>query len=41
MVGILLTNIVQDSSGLPFAGVLSAILIWIMLQNKEKYAPLF
>ncbi|WP_269225002.1 DoxX family protein [Flavobacterium eburneipallidum] len=41
MVGIVLTNIVQDSSGLPFAGVLSVILIWIMLQNKEKYAPLF
>ena len=41
MVGIVLTNIVQDSSGLPFAGVLSAILIWIMYQNKEKYAPLF
>lgn len=41
MVGIVLTNIVQDSSGLPIAGVLSAILIWIMYDNKEKYAPLF
>ncbi len=41
MVGIVLTNILQDSSGLPFAGILSAILLWIMLQNKEKYAPLF
>lgn len=41
MVGIVLTNIVQDSSGLPIAGVLSAILIWILYDNKEKYAPLF
>ncbi|PKB18256.1 DoxX family protein [Flavobacterium sp. 5] len=41
MVGILLTNIVQDTSGLPFAAVLFIILISIMLQNKEKYSPLF
>ncbi len=41
MVGIVLTNIVQDSSGLPIAGVFSAILIWIMYDNKEKYVPLF
>lgn len=41
MVGIVLTNIVQDYSGLPIAGVLSAILIWIMYENREKYAPLF
>lgn len=41
MVGIVLTNIVQDSSGLPIAGVFSAVLIWIMYDNKEKYAPLF
>ncbi len=41
MVGILLTNIIQDTSGLPFALVLSAILGFIMYQNKEKYAPLF
>ena len=41
MVGIVLTNIVQDSSGLPIAGVFSAILIWILYDNKEKYAPLF
>lgn len=41
MAGIVLTNIVQDSSGLPLVAVLSAILIWIMYDNKEKYAPLF
>lgn len=41
MVGILLTNIVQDTSGLPLVLILSAILIFIMYQNKEKYVPLF
>lgn len=41
MVGIVLTNIVQDTSGLLFALVLSAILISIMFQNKEKYLMLF
>jgi len=40
MVGIVLTNIVQDSSGLPFALVLSAILILIMFKDKEKYLAL-
>jgi len=40
MVGIVMTNIVQDSSGLPIAVVFSVILIWIMYDNKEKYAPL-
>ncbi|HEY6143608.1 MAG TPA: DoxX family protein [Flavobacterium sp.] len=41
MVGIVLTNIVQDTKGLPFAIILSAILVCIMYQNKEKYLPLF
>lgn len=41
MVGIALTNIVQDTSGWPIAAVFSAILIWIMYENKEKYASLF
>ena len=40
MVGIVLTNIVQDKSGLPIALVFSAILIWIIFENKEKYLPL-
>ena len=40
MVGILLTNIVQSTSGLPIALILSAILIWIMYENREKYLPL-
>lgn len=41
MVGIVLTNIVQDTSGLPIAAVFSAILLWIMYDNRAKYAPLF
>ncbi len=40
MVGIFLTNIVQDKSGLPIAIVFSAILIWIMYENRNKYLPL-
>ena len=40
MVGILLTNIVQSTSGLPIALILSAILVWIMYENREKYLPL-
>jgi uncharacterized membrane protein YphA (DoxX/SURF4 family) len=40
MVGIVLTNIVQDSRGLPFAIVLSAILLWILFENRAKYLPL-
>ena len=40
MVGIVLTNIVQDSRGLPLVAILSAILVWIMFENREKYLPL-
>ena len=40
MVGIVLTNVVQDQSGLPIAGIFSAILVWIIIDNKEKYLPL-
>lgn len=40
MVGILLTNIVQDTHGLPIAGVLFAILIWIICDNWHKYLPM-
>jgi hypothetical protein len=41
MVGIALTNIVQDQRGLPLVLVLSAILLWIMYENRAKYLPLF
>ncbi|MAZ27004.1 MAG: DoxX family protein [Cytophagaceae bacterium] len=40
-VGILLTNSVVDTSGLIIALVIWAILIWILLDNRKKYAPLF
>lgn len=40
MVGIVLTNIVQDTRGLPLVAILVAILLWIMIENKEKYLPL-
>lgn len=41
MVGIVLINIIQDSRGLPFALVLSAILGWILYDNRHKYSLLF
>jgi len=40
MVGIFLTNIVQDKSGLPIALTFGIILIWIMYENRQKYLPL-
>ena len=40
MVGIFLTNIVQDKSGLPIALAFGAILAWIMYENRAKYFPL-
>jgi uncharacterized membrane protein YphA (DoxX/SURF4 family) len=40
MVGIFLTNIFQDKSGLPIALIFGAILFWIMYENREKYLPL-
>ena len=41
MIGITLTNIFQDSSGLPIVLILWAILIWVMFENRKKYMPLF
>lgn len=37
MVGIVLTNTVIDTSGLPIALVLTAVLLWIMYDNRGKY----
>jgi len=36
MVGIFLTNIVQDKSGLPIALIFAIILTWIMYENRQK-----
>lgn len=41
MTGILLTHIFNVPSGLPVALVLAAILTWIMIENRQKYAALF
>ncbi len=41
MVGVLLTHIVNIPGGLPLALVLFAINAWVMIENREKYAPLF
>ena len=41
MVGVLLTHIFVDPSGLPIALVIWAILLWILFENREKYKHLF
>ena len=40
MTGILLTNTVTDTSGLPIALILFAILLWVIFENRKKYLPL-
>lgn len=40
MVGIVLTHIVNEPSGLPIALVLLAINIWVIFENREKYLPM-
>jgi uncharacterized membrane protein YphA (DoxX/SURF4 family) len=40
MVGILLTHILIEPSGLPVALVLLAIEIWVIIENREKYLPM-
>ena len=40
MVGIALTNTITDSSGFPIAAVFAVVLLWIMYDNREKYAHL-
>ena len=40
MVGIFLTNTVTDTTGLPIAAVLLAINLWILYDNRAKYANL-
>lgn len=41
MVGILLTHIYNAPSGMPIALILAAVLAWIMIENRHKYAALF
>lgn len=40
MVGILLTHIINEPSGLPMAIILLAINLWIIIENREKYLPM-
>lgn len=37
MIGIMLTNTVTDTSGLPIALVFFAINLWVVFENKNKY----
>lgn len=40
MVGIMLTHLTIAPEGLPIALPLFAILIWVIVENKEKYLPM-
>lgn len=40
MVGIVLTNTVTDTTGLPIAAVLLVINLWVLYDNRAKYAHL-
>ena len=40
MIGILLTHMINDTSGLILALVLFVINIWVIVENREKYLPM-
>ena len=40
MIGIILTHIFLEPSGLPLALVLLAINLWVIIENREKYLPM-
>ena len=40
LVGILLTHIFIEPSGLPLAIVLLVIELWVIIENREKYLPM-
>ena len=40
LVGILLTHIIDEPSGLPIAIVLWGIELWVIVENREKYLPM-
>ncbi|QQS50863.1 MAG: DoxX family protein [Bacteroidota bacterium] len=39
-IGILLTHLLQEPSGLPIAIVLMAINLWVIFENWQKYLPM-
>lgn len=40
MVGVLLTHVFVEPSGLPVALVIWAVLLWIIYENRKKYLPM-
>jgi putative oxidoreductase len=40
LVGILLTHIFIEPSGLPLAIILVGIELWVIIENREKYLPM-
>jgi len=40
LTGILLTNVSVAPSGLPIVFALIAIIIWVIIENREKYLPM-
>ena len=40
MIGIILTHVFIEPSGLPLAIVLFAINIWVIIENRDKYLPM-
>ena len=40
-IGILLTHTVTDTGGLPMAILLITINLWAIVENKQKYMPMF
>jgi uncharacterized membrane protein YphA (DoxX/SURF4 family) len=40
LVGIILTHITVEPSGLPMTLILLAIHIWVIVENREKYKPI-
>ena len=40
LTGILLTNITVAPSGLPIVFAIIAIILWVIIENREKYLPM-
>jgi uncharacterized membrane protein YphA (DoxX/SURF4 family) len=40
MVGIVLTHLTIAPEGLPMAIILFAVLIWVMIENRDRYLPM-
>jgi uncharacterized membrane protein YphA (DoxX/SURF4 family) len=40
MIGILLTHLINDPSGLPIVLPLFAVNIWVIVENRSKYLPM-